>query len=92
MKPADKKQELVFNTSIAPPRRAMKILHVAPLSGKSPNGISVSVPNLVLAQSRIPDVQVGLFVSLKNPGRLPSFPFPVVCWQNVGLQASPAAI
>ena len=57
---------------------AMKILHVAPLSWKNPNGVTEAVTNLALAQSQFPQVQVGLLVSSVDPGPVPQLPLPVL--------------
>jgi len=61
----------------------MKILHVAPLSWKNPNGVTEAVTNLALAQSQFPHVQIGLLVSSVDPGPIPQLPIPVLLRRNM---------
>ncbi|MGB9688304.1 glycosyltransferase [Thermogutta sp.] len=61
----------------------MKILHVAPLSWKNPNGVTEAVANLAVAQSQFPQVQIGLLVSSVDPGPIPQLPIPVLLRRNM---------
>lgn len=61
----------------------MNLLHVAPLSWKSPNGVTDAVTGAALAQSRLPQTRVAILVSSRDPGPVPRLEVPVLCRQDI---------
>ncbi|NMC19388.1 MAG: glycosyltransferase [Thermogutta sp.] len=55
----------------------MIILHAAPVTWRSPNGVTPAVQGLVAAQNALPGCRAGLLITSRDAGALPPLEFPV---------------